>query len=137
MTDHAAAAAAAAMTRVVLLNDLVVLSMGLMGVAWLLLLLLLEAIEHGHGLPPWSPIEPGVVALLVVLTVHASSVLALNVRFGGSGGVGSKMAQEGVQKEAVSNRVVRAAVLRRERVRDRERLQQMSVTICHLEAATG
>ncbi len=56
-------------TAMVLLDALVVLSVGLVWVARLLL----EVVEHGHGLlPTRSSIDAGIVPLLVVLAVHAA-----------------------------------------------------------------
>ena len=57
----------------VLLDALVVLRMGLVGVGRLLL----EVVQHGHGLlAARRPIDAGVVPLLVVLAVHAARILA-------------------------------------------------------------
>jgi len=87
-----------AMARVVRLYSLMMLAVGLMGVASLLL----EVVQcHGHvRLSPWRAIEPGVVALLVTRAVHPSTDLALGALCRGSGRgsrISTEMAEQVVQ----------------------------------------
>ena len=96
--------------------------------------MLLEVVQHGHGLlPAWRAIDAGVVPLLVVLTVHAARILARGAVGGGFGVCwrlgGGEMREERIQKEPVRNLMARGAG-GGERVR--VGVQQMAVTICHL-----
>jgi hypothetical protein len=74
----------------VLLDTLMVLRMGLVGVGGLLL----EVVQHGHALlPARRPIDTGVVPLLVVLAVHAARILARGAVGGRLGMGGGEMGE--------------------------------------------
>ncbi len=90
-------------TTVVGLDALVVLRMSLVRMG----ILLLVAIEHGHTLlPTGRTIQPRVVALLMILGVHASSGLArrgAGWRIGGGWWFGNELVQERAQDNTVGN----------------------------------
>jgi hypothetical protein len=86
-----------ASAAMVLLDALVVLGMLLMRVGGLLL----EVVQHGHGLlPARRAIDAGVVPLLVVLAVHAARILARGA-VGGRFGVRRRLGSGEVGKERI------------------------------------
>ena len=91
------------MTTVVGLDALVVLSMSLVRMG----ILLLVSIEHGHTLlPTGRTIQPRVVALLMILGVHALSGLArrgTGWRLGGRWRFDNKLVQERAQDNTVGD----------------------------------
>jgi hypothetical protein len=100
MADHISSRAVAGMVG---LDGLMMLCMGLM----LVCSLLLVVVQEGHPLTAGRAIETGVVALLVVLAVHAPQVFARGARDGGFGWgrrIGDEVVEQRVQKYPVCER---------------------------------